>query len=278
MRETGHNPIAAVIGTPIRHSKSPLIHRYWLHRYRIKGDYIPIEVAPEKLPAAISAMQTLGMIGCNVTIPHKEKAIGLADEVTARAAQIGSANCLTFSEQGTIEADNTDSYGFIENLNRGAPDWQRRDGEIVVLGAGGAARAVMSALIASGVSKITICNRTKARAEKLRQFFGEKIAVADWRRVGKLWDGAALVVNATSLGMKRDADMTIPLDGLKAGTVVSDLVYGATETALLRAAREAGCETVGGIGMLLHQAIPCFERWYGIKPEADSKLEELISQ
>ncbi|MCY4151510.1 MAG: shikimate dehydrogenase [Aestuariivita sp.] len=274
----GENQIAAVIGTPIAHSKSPVIHRYWLQQYQIRGDYIAIKVEPDKLSVAIPAMQTLGLIGCNVTIPHKEKAIQLADEVTDRAVQIGSANCLIFEENGRIEADNTDGYGFITNLNEGAPDWQHRDGEIVVLGAGGAARAVISALIATGVSKITVCNRTRARAQNLRRFFGEKVAVEEWRQVGKLWERAALVVNATSLGMEQGAEMTIPIEGLKADTVVSDLVYGSKETAFLRAARRAGCQTVGGVGMLLHQAVPCFERWYGVKPEVDSKLEKLVSQ
>ncbi|MCE8005518.1 shikimate dehydrogenase [Aestuariivita sp.] len=263
-------PLAAVLGSPVAHSRSPKLHSYWLNSYGIRGHYIPIDVTPGDLERVIRIMPTMGFVGCNVTIPYKEKVMALADQITDRATLIGAANTLIFRRDGLIMADNTDGYGFIESLRQGAPDWTPGAGMAVVLGAGGAARAVVAALADAGVPQITLTNRTRVRAEKLKDDFGQRIQVADWVQAGNILEDAALVVNTTSLGMTGKAEMRVPLDGLQKGTVVTDLVYQPLQTRLLREAEEAGCTTIDGLGMLLHQAVPCFERWFGTRPAVDA--------
>lgn len=263
-------PLAAVIGSPIAHSRSPKLHNFWLNRYGISGHYIPMDIAPDKLETTIRMMPEMGFVGCNITIPYKEKVMALADQVTDRATLIGAANTLIFRRDGQIMADNTDGYGFIENLRQGAPDWTANSGPVVILGAGGAARAVVAALADAGASEILITNRTRVRADKLKEDFGKRLQVVDWVQAGNILEEAALVVNTTSLGMVGKQEMRIPLDGLQPGTVVTDLVYEPLQTRLLREAEEAGCVTVDGLGMLLHQAVPCFERWFGKRPEVDA--------
>ncbi|MDC0343601.1 shikimate dehydrogenase [bacterium] len=263
-------PLAGVIGSPVAHSRSPKLHTYWLSVHGLRGHYIPIDVASDDLETVIHTMPAMGFVGCNVTIPYKEKVMSLADQITDRAILIGAANTLIFRRDGTIMADNTDGYGFIENLRQGAPNWSASDGKAVVLGAGGAARAVVAALADAGVSEILLTNRTRVRAEKIKEDFGMRIQVIDWVQAGNVLEEAALVVNTTSLGMTGKPEMRIPLDGLQKGTVVTDLVYEPLQTRLLREAEEAGCVTVDGLGMLLHQAVPCFERWFGLRPEVDA--------
>lgn len=265
-------PLAGVIGTPIAHSKSPRLHQHWLNKYGIQGHYIPMDVASDDLEEALKFLPRLGFVGLNVTIPHKERALALADLATDRAALIGAANTLIFRKDGKIHADNTDGYGFIENLKQGAPDWQPSLGPTVLIGAGGAARAVIAALIEVGVQEIRLTNRTRARSEALRQEFGTKIEVVDWVQAGNALEGATTVVNATSLGMTGKPEMRIPLDGLEKGATVTDLVYSPLKTRLLQEAEAAGCQTVDGLGMLLHQAVPAFERWFGLRPEVDGDL------
>ncbi len=263
-------PLAAVIGSPIAHSRSPKLHNYWLSSYGIRGHYVPMEVAPDDLERVIRTMPSMGFVGCNVTIPYKELVMSYADQITDRATLIGAANTLIFRRDGRIMADNTDGYGFIENLRQGAPTWKASDGNAVLLGAGGAARAVVAALADAGVSEIMITNRTRVRAEKLKDDFGKRVTVVDWVQAGNILEEAALVVNTTSLGMKGKPEMRVPLDGLQKGTVVTDLVYEPLQTRLIREAEDAGCITVDGLGMLLHQAVPCFERWFGTRPEVDA--------
>jgi shikimate dehydrogenase len=229
-----------------------------------------MDIAPDKLETTIRMMPEMGFVGCNITIPYKEKVMALADQVTDRATLIGAANTLIFRRDGQIMADNTDGYGFIENLRQGAPDWTANSGPVVILGAGGAARAVVAALADAGASEILITNRTRVRADKLKEDFGKRLQVVDWVQAGNILEEAALVVNTTSLGMVGKQEMRIPLDGLQPGTVVTDLVYEPLQTRLLREAEEAGCVTVDGLGMLLHQAVPCFERWFGKRPEVDA--------
>jgi shikimate dehydrogenase len=202
--------------------------------------------------------------------------LSLADLVTDRAALMGAANTLIFRKDGKIHADNTDGYGFIENLRQGAPNWFASAGPAAVIGAGGAARAVIASLIESGVEEIRLTNRTRARSDALRQEFGTKIGVVDWVQAGNMLEGATTVVNASSLGMVGKPAMRIPLDALSKTAVVNDLVYAPLETTLLAYARSIGCDVVDGLGMLLHQAAPAFERWFGVRPEVDEDLRRAV--
>ncbi len=264
-------PLAGVIGSPVAHSLSPRLHNYWLQRHGLRGHYIPMDIAPEDLAQALKTLPKLGFKGINVTIPHKEAIIGLADIVTDRAALIGAANTLIFLPDGKIHADNTDGIGFMENLRQGAPDWNPKAGPAALIGAGGAARAVISALIEAGVTEIHITNRTRVRAEALRHDFGPRVIVHDWVQAGNMLEDAATVVNTSSLGMVGKPEFRVPLDALSPNAVVTDLVYNPLETSFLRQAREIGCTVVDGLGMLLHQAAPGFERWFGHRPEVDAE-------
>ncbi len=263
-------PLAGVIGCPIAQSKSPQLHRHWLQQHGIAGHYIPMHVEPGDLADAIRMMPKMGFVGANVTIPHKEAVMGIADQVTDRAKVIGAANTLIFREDGSILADNTDGYGFITNLHQGAPNWDPQSGPAVVLGAGGACRAVVASLLEAGVPEILLTNRTRERAEQLRSEFGDRIRVEDWIQAGNIIEEGALVVNTTSLGMTGKPRLRVPLDGLRQDAVVTDLIYAPLKTELLSYAEEVGCTVVDGLGMLLHQAVPGFERWFGVRPEVDA--------
>jgi len=269
-------PLAGVIGSPIAHSKSPALHTHWLKTLGIAGHYIPIDVAQEDLEHIVKTLPKMGFVGVNVTVPYKEKVMDFADLVTDRAARIGSANTLIFRKDGKIHADNTDSYGFIQNLRQKAPDWDPKAGPAAILGAGGAARAVIAALVEVGVPEILISNRTKARAEKLKTDFGKRLRVVDWVQAGNMLEEAATVINTTSLGMVGKPPLRVPLDGLQKGTLVTDLVYAPLMTHLLNEANEAGCVTVDGLGMLLHQAVPAFERWFGVRPQVTDETRAAV--
>ncbi|RLK03651.1 shikimate dehydrogenase [Ruegeria conchae] len=264
-------PLAGVIGHPVAHSRSPKLHGHWLKTYGLAGHYIPMDVAPADLETVLHTLPKAGFVGANVTVPHKEAALRLADHVSDRASVIGAANTLVFREDGSIHADNTDGYGFMANLRAGAPDWNPADGPAVVFGAGGAARAVLQALAEAGVPEILLTNRTRTRADHLKEEFGQRITVVDWVQAGNVIENAELVVNTTSLGMQGQPELRVPLDGLQPGAVVTDLVYAPLQTRLLQQAEEAGCTTVDGLGMLLHQAVPGFERWFGVRPEVDAE-------
>lgn len=276
MTDKNRIPLAGVIGSPISHSRSPELHSYWLRKYGLLGHYIPMDIAQSDLAEAIRAMPKMGFVGINVTIPHKETILGLADLVTDRAALIGAANTLIFRNDGKVHADNTDGYGFIENLRQNAPNWQPGSGPAAVIGAGGAARSVVASLIEVGVPEIRLANRTRARADSLRSEFGAKIKVYEWVQAGNMLEGAKTVVNTSSLGMVGKPDMRVPLDGLDPDAVVNDLVYTPLQTLLLRRAAEIGCTTVDGLGMLMHQAVPAFERWFGKRPQVDDDLRALM--
>lgn len=269
-------PLAGVIGAPISHSRSPALHRYWLEKYGVNGHYIPMHIERADLREAIKTLPKLGFVGINVTIPHKEDVLDLADLVTDRAALIGAANTLIFRKDGRVHADNTDGYGFIENLRHGAPTWEPKLGPAAVIGAGGAARAVIASLLDVGVPEILLANRTKNRSESLRSEFGQKVTVIDWVQAGNILEDATTVVNTTSLGMTGNAEFRIPLDGLRKGTVVTDLVYTPLRTKFLDDAEKMGCHTVDGLGMLLHQGAPGFERWFGVRPEVDDDLRRAV--
>lgn len=263
-------PLAGVIGYPIAHSRSPRLHGYWLARYGLRGQYIPMNVAGPDLEQVVRTLPKAGFVGCNVTIPHKEAMIRLADVVSDRAALIGAANTITFRE-GRIHADNTDGTGFLANLRQGAPEWDAKAGPAAVIGAGGASRAIVAALIEAGVPEIRIANRTRARAEALRADFGPRVIVHDWIQAANMLEDAMTVVNTSSLGMEGKPDFRVPLDALSPKATVTDIVYTPLETTLLAEARAMGCTVVDGLGMLLHQAAPGFERWFGHTPEVDAE-------
>ena len=235
-----------------------------------------MDVSPDNLAQVLDTLPKAGFVGVNVTVPHKERVMELAHQITDRAALIGAANTLVFRDDGTIHADNTDGYGFIENLRQGAPDWVPNAGPAAVLGAGGAARAVVSALLDAGVPEILISNRTRLRAELLQNDFGKRLKVIDWVQAGNMLEEATTVVNTTSLGMIGKPELRVPLDGLQPGAVVTDLVYAPLKTRLLAEAEAAGCTTVDGLGMLLYQAVPGFERWFGQRPTVDAATRAAV--
>ncbi len=269
-------PLAGVIGNPIAHSKSPVLHGHWLKTYDIAGHYVPLEVEADALGDVLRAMPKMGFVGCNVTIPHKERVMQFVDQITDRATLIGAVNTLIFLNDGSILGDNTDGYGFIENLRQGAPEWDAAAGPAVVLGAGGAARAVVASLLDAGAPEILLTNRTRVRADRLREDFGARVKVVEWVQAGNILEEGATLVNTTSLGMTGKSELRVPMDGLRKETVVTDLVYTPLTTNFLRTANEIGCVTVDGLGMLLHQAVPGFERWFGRRPVVDDETRRVV--
>ncbi len=269
-------PLAGVIGNPIGQSKSPKVHGHWLRRYGIRGQYLPLKVEDTDLAEVIRAMPKMGFVGANVTLPHKVAVMQLADHISDRAILIGAANTLIFREDGKVHADNTDGYGFIANLRQGAPHWNPKAGPTAVFGAGGAARAIICALADAGVPEILLSNRTRPKADALRAEFGTRINVVDWVQAGNMLEDATTVVNTTSLGMTGQPELRVPLDGLRPDAVVTDIVYAPLRTQLLAEAERRGCTVVDGLGMLLHQAVPGFERWFGVRPEVDDALRKAV--
>ncbi len=269
-------PLAGVIGNPISHSKSPLLFDYWLRRLDLSGHYVPMHVERSDLKTVLEALPKAGFRGVNVTVPFKEEVLGIADLATDRAAIIGAANTLIFRADGRIHADNTDGYGFIENIRNAEPEWTAVDGPSAVLGAGGAARAVVSTLLEAGAPEVRIANRTRARAERLKSDFGIRVTVWDWTQAGVMMEGAKTVINTTSLGMVGKGPLKLSLDELPESAVVNDIVYAPVETELLKRARSRGCRVVDGLGMLLYQALPGFERWFGHRPDVDDDLRNAV--
>ncbi|MXU64718.1 shikimate dehydrogenase [Oceanomicrobium pacificus] len=268
-------PLAGVIGWPIGHSRSPQLHGYWLRTYGLPGHYVPLAIQQKDFAEALHVLPKLGFKGVNVTVPYKETALALAQKVSDRAALIGAANTIVFREDGSIHADNTDGYGFIQNLRQSSPDWSARSGPALVFGAGGAARAIVSALLAEGAPEVLLTNRTRTRAETLKDQFGAKVTVMDWNAAKSVPAEVATVVNTTTLGMVGNPDLTVDLSALD-GTLVTDIVYTPLETPLLAQARAQGLPVVDGLGMLLHQAVPGFESWFGKRPEVDEALRAEI--
>jgi shikimate dehydrogenase len=266
---------ACVIGWPIEHSRSPLIHGYWLARHGIEGAYERIAVAPDELEEFLATLEAKGYRGVNVTVPHKEAALRLADEADEVARAIGAANTL-WLEDGRLIASNTDAYGFVTHLDDIAPGWHAADHPACVLGAGGATRAVLKGLSDRGLSEIRLTNRTRGRAEALAREFGPAIAVYDWEDRGRALRGCGLLINTTSLGMAGAPPLELELAGLRDDAIVADIVYAPLETNLLAQARERGLRAVDGLGMLLHQAVPGFEKWFGVRPEVTEELRRRI--
>ncbi|RTL99055.1 shikimate dehydrogenase [Ancylobacter aquaticus] len=265
----------AIIGHPVSHSRSPLIHGYWLARHGIDGAYGVRDVAPGDIDSFLAAFAASGLVGGNVTVPHKEAAFRACATRDSVAQALGAVNTL-WLEDGTLNGANTDVHGFLANLDAAVPDWARALGEAVVLGAGGAARAVVYGLLERGVDRVVVANRTRARAEVLRDQFGPRVLPIDWRDLGGRLVGCRLLVNTTSLGMKGQPPLDIDLSPLSPDALVTDIVYVPLETPLLKAAKARGLATVDGLGMLLHQAVPGFARWFGVRPEVTAELRALV--
>jgi len=268
---------ACVIGWPVEHSRSPLIHRYWLKQYGIDGAYEKEAVEPKDLARFLGSLEAHGYAGANVTLPHKEAALRLSAVADEAARAIGAANTLWLDQAGRLCAGNSDAYGFMTNLKAEAPDWNRGRRPVMVLGAGGAARAILYGLLNEGAARVLIANRTRDRAEGLAQAFGPSVQLVDWEDRHRAPAGCGLLVNATSLGMIGKESLDIDVKALPADAVVADIVYSPLETKLLAAARTRGNRVVDGLGMLLHQAVPGFERWFGVRPEVTPALKAHVA-
>lgn len=266
---------ACVIGWPVEHSRSPLLHGYWLKKYGIDGAYTKRAVAPEAVAGFLQSLRANGYVGCNVTVPHKAAAFSAADEREDSAKAVSAANTLWLSD-GKLVAANTDTYGYMTNLSQQAPGWDRRDAPVSILGAGGAARAIVFGFLDAGVSEIRVFNRTRARAETLAQQFGSCVKVFDWSQREAGSRDSAVLVNTTTIGMNGDGTLDLDLAGFDPECVVSDIVYVPLETELLRKAKSQGLRTADGLGMLLHQGVPGFEKWFGVRPEVTDELRNLI--
>jgi shikimate dehydrogenase len=274
---TGHAKIAGVIGWPVSHSRSPRLHGYWLERYKIDGAYVPLAIGPAHVAQALRVLALAGFRGVNVTVPHKEAALAAVDVLDADARRIGAVNTVIMAPDGSLTGSNTDGVGFLAHLRASAPAWSA-SGPAVVIGAGGAARAVVAALMGAGVPDIRVVNRTRERAEELVRSFDGPARVLPWvARHGAL-EGAALVVNTTTLGMTGQPALELDLDALLNDACVFDCVYAPLETPLLAAARARGLVAVDGLGMLIHQARPGFEAWFGVAPEVDEGLRRFLAE
>lgn len=269
-------PLAGVIGCPVGHSRSPLLHGTWLRHYGIAGHYVPLHVEAADLADVLRALPRMGFVGANVTIPHKEAALALADTVSDVAARIGAANTLSFDAEGRCHADNTDGYGFMANLAQNAPGWRADAAPALLLGAGGAARAIIVALLDAGCPEIRLSNRTAARAEALAAEFGPRVTVVEWDKRAQGLGDLGLLANTTSLGMAGQPALEMPLEGISAGALVTDIVYTPLQTDLLARAEARGLRVVDGLGMLLHQAVPGFARWFGQRPEVTEELRAAV--
>ena len=268
--------LAGVMGWPVMHSRSPKLHNYWFERYGLAGTYVPLAIQPEGLEKALRALPALGFAGCNLTIPHKEQALRIVDHADARARRIGAISCVTVNADGSLTGTNNDWYGFVENLREAFPGWRADAGPAVVMGAGGASRAVVDALIHEGAKEIRLINRTRARAESLATALGGPVTVLGWDERHRALEGAALLVNTTSQGMVGNPPLDLSLDALPRTADVCDIIYIPGETPLLKAARERGNRTVNGLGMLLHQGRPAWRSWFDREVEVTAELRALI--
>lgn len=270
----GTTRVAGLMGWPVRHSRSPQLHGYWLAEHGIDGAYVPLPVEPTRLETALRALPALGFIGVNITVPHKASALSLVDRVNPVARRAGAVNTVVVQPDGTLEGRNTDAFGFLAALEQDAPQWQA-DRPAVVLGAGGSARAVIVALIDAGLTEIRVINRTRAKAEALQEL-GPSVRVIEWDKRSAALDGAGLVVNTTTLGMAGQPALELDLRALPGDAVVNDIVYSPLETPLLSTARGRGNPVVDGLGMLLHQARPAFHAFFGLDPTVTPALRAYV--
>lgn len=267
---------AGVIGWPIDHSLSPRLHGFWLDQFAISGTYQAIAVEPGALSDKIRNLAASGYAGLNVTVPHKERVMDYLDDISRPAKRIGAVNTIVVDEQGRLKGSNTDGYGFLENVRQGYPGFDASSGPAVILGAGGAARAIVVALLDAGTPSIILTNRTRVRAEELAADIGGPIEVVDWDSRNTALRDASLLVNTTTLGMTGKPALDLSLDALPKEALVNDIVYAPLETALLREAKARGNAVVDGIGMLLHQARPGFAAWFGVEPEVTAGLRQHV--
>jgi shikimate dehydrogenase len=279
MKITGATQLAGIMGWPVAHSRSPLLHGFWLAESGVDGAYVPLAVRPADIEPALRALPALGFRGCNLTIPHKQAALAIADRVDPLARRIGAANTIVVAADGSLEASNTDAYGFRENLRDCVPDWDATLGPAVVLGAGGSARAVVAALVDAGAGEIRLVNRTLSRAAAVAADLSTaatRISIYSWGETGAVLAGAGLLVNTTSLGMTGQPPLELDLSLLPFAAPVVDIVYVPLDTGLLAAARRRGHPVVDGLGMLLHQGRPGFEAWFGAKVRVSRDLRAAI--
>ena len=267
---------AAITGYPVAHSRSPLIHGHWLDIHGIDGAYERVAVKPEDAETFYRGFRLAGLVGCNVTVPHKEIAARCCEVLDDAAEAMGAANTLWLDDDGRLNGSNTDGLGFLGNLDQKVPGWDVNVSTALVLGAGGAARAIVWALISRGLKTVIIANRTMKKAQEIAGRFAPESIVASWGDLSDLLGKTDLIVNTTSLGMAGQPPLDLDLDRLASGTLVADIVYVPLETPLLAGARMRGNPTVDGLGMLLHQAVPGFERWFGVRPEVTDALRRLV--
>ena len=276
MSETPAFGIAGLLGWPVAHSRSPIIHNHWLERYRISGRYTLFPVPPERLADALKGLSALRMRGCNVTTPHKQAVMPLIDDVDPLARKIGAVNTIVVQEDGSLRGFNNDGNGFVQSIRDAQPAWRPDTGPIVVLGAGGAARAVVASLAVQGAREIRVVNRTLARAVELQSLFGPPVTAVPWEEREAALEGIALLTNATNQGMAGKPPLDIRLERLPQSAIVGDLIYTPPETPLLAAARTRGNVTVNGLGLLLNQARPAFNAWFGVMPDITPELIRAI--
>jgi shikimate dehydrogenase len=269
--------LAGIVGWPVSHSRSPTLHNYWLQAHGLAGTYVPLPVAPGQLAPALAGLAALGFRGCNVTLPHKVEALSLVHAVDANASRVGAVNTIVVQPDGSLKGLNTDGFGYIQSLLDVQPDWRADSGPITVLGAGGAARAVVLSLLERGAREVRLLNRSRDKADALARDLAGPITVLDWSERERALEGVAMLVNTTSQGMHGNPALDLGLERLPALALVSDLIYAPLETPLLQAAKDRGNPTVNGLGMLINQARPAFEAWFGVMPEITPALRRLMS-
>jgi len=270
--------LAGVMGWPVMHSRSPLMHNYWFEQQGLTGTYVPLAIEPEGLAAALRALQPLGFAGCNLTIPHKQDAMAIVDEVDDVAKRIGAISCVVVRDDGSLFGTNNDWLGFIGNLKQTQPDWRADAGPVAVIGAGGGSRAVCYGLMQEGAKEIRLVNRTLEKAEAIAEEFGGPIRALPWDERHDALDGVALVVNTTSQGMVGQSELDLQLDRLPKTALPADIIYTPLESPFLTQARERGHATVGGLGMLLHQGPPAWKLWFDVEPTVTEELRDRMER
>jgi shikimate dehydrogenase len=276
MSDSNQFKLVGIMGMPVVQSRSPILHNYWIRKYNLKGAYGHFPVQVENIETAIRGLSALGIAGCNITQPHKLLAMKLMDQLSPLAERIGAINCIVRQADGSLHGYNNDGIGFIQSLRDVKPNWRANEGPIVVLGSGGAARAVVISLLDEGAQEIRLINRTRAKADELAAVDPSVIKTYSWDERHAALAGAALLTNTTNQGMHGQPALDIRLDELPTSAMVSDLIYIPLETPLLAAARARGHVTVNGLGLLLNQAIPAFEAWFGVKPEITDELRNAV--
>jgi len=278
MSHPNHFLLAGVMGWPVMHSRSPLLHNYWFRQHGLAGTYVPLAIRPAVLAVALRALHPLGFAGCNLTLPHKQEAMKIVDELDTVAKSVGAISCVVVRPDGSLAGTNNDCYGFVHSVSQEQPGWRANSGPSVVIGAGGGARAVCYGLAQAGAPEIRLVNRTFVRAEKIVEEFGGPLKVLPWEQRHEALDDAAMVVNTTSQGMAGQSPLDIKLDNLPIRAIAVDIIYTPLETPFLAAARKRGNATVNGLGMLLHQGPPAWKAWFGIEPAVTGELRAMMEK